>query len=155
RRPRLPDRRAVRARDDRRSGEPQPDAAAGRRAVARLALGAAQGDRLQARSASARPPGGGNAGRAGDCITSVGYYLILTPAPAGSHTFWFAVGRDWEDVGDEADVVSLDALYRAAGRLPRPASFGLGRHPLEPVQARARPSHVQRLHGRARIRRRV
>ncbi|MEJ0067852.1 MAG: hypothetical protein WDO24_02925 [Pseudomonadota bacterium] len=36
---------------------------------------------------------------------------------------------------------------------PRQPSLGLGRHPLIAVRSQARPSDVQRFHGRARIRR--
>ena len=52
------------------------------------------------------------------------------------------------------NVVPPDAVHRTAGRLPREASVGLGRHPLLAVRPAPRPPHVQRLHGRAGIRRR-
>ncbi len=53
----------------------------------------------------------------------------------------------------EAHVVSPDALYGAAGRLQAEASVSVGRHPFLALRSRARPSHVQRLHGRDGVRR--
>ena len=55
----------------------------------------------------------------------------------------------------EADVVPPDAVHRIAGGFPRQASLGVGRHPLDAVRPPAGASDVQRLHGRARIRRRM
>ena len=52
----------------------------------------------------------------------------------------------------EVHVVPPDAVHRTAGRLPREASVGVGRHPFLAVRPEARAPHVQRLHGRARIR---
>ena len=55
----------------------------------------------------------------------------------------------------EADVVPPDAVHRIARRFPREAPVGVGRYPFLAVRPAARASHVQRLHGRARIRRRM
>ena len=53
----------------------------------------------------------------------------------------------------ETHVVPPDAVYGASGRLQPEAPLGLGRHPFFAVRPPARASHVQRVHGRARIRR--
>ena len=55
----------------------------------------------------------------------------------------------------ETYVVPPDALHRAAGGFPRQASLGLGGHPFLAVRPAPRAPHVQRLHGRTRIRRRL